>query len=151
LATVATPDTEEGSVLSGLPVTKTEQMRMAAAEFHEMGARNVVVKGGHLDKAIDLLSFSTSRGGFEQELFKAERRRSRSTHGTGCAFSTAMACHLALGRGLPEAVLLAKAYVTGAILNAQPVGKGTGPLHHLYRMHERPRRPAADPEPAPAH
>jgi hydroxymethylpyrimidine/phosphomethylpyrimidine kinase len=147
LATVVTPNIDEASILTGLPVTDPESMRTAAAQLHEMGARHVVIKGGHLDKAIDLLSFSNERGGFEQELFKAERRRSRSTHGTGCAFSSAMACHLALGRGLPEAVLLAKAYVTAAIANAQPVGKGTGPLHHLYRMHERPRRPAADPEP----
>jgi hydroxymethylpyrimidine/phosphomethylpyrimidine kinase len=148
LAHVVTPNIDEASALTGLPVSDPESMKVAAAQLHEMGARNVVIKGGHLEKAIDLLSFSNGRGGLEQELFKAERRRSRSTHGTGCAFSSAMACHLALGRGLPEAVLLAKAYVTAAIVNAQPVGKGTGPLHHLYRMHERPRRPAADPEPA---
>jgi hydroxymethylpyrimidine/phosphomethylpyrimidine kinase len=51
-----------------------------------------------------------------------------------------MACHLALGRGLPEAVLLAKAYVGAAISNAQPLGRGTGPLHHLYRMNQPARR-----------
>jgi hydroxymethylpyrimidine/phosphomethylpyrimidine kinase len=147
LATVVTPNIDEAAALTGLAVTDPDSMKTAAARLHEMGARNVVVKGGHLEKAIDLLSFSNTRGGLEQELFKAERRRSRSTHGTGCAFSSAMACHLALGRGLPEAVLLAKAYVTAAIVNAQTVGKGTGPLHHLYRLHERPRRPAPDPEP----
>jgi hydroxymethylpyrimidine/phosphomethylpyrimidine kinase len=107
-----------------------------------LGAQNVVVTGGHLEKAIDLLSFRNSRGQVESELFKAERRQSRSTHGTGCAFATAMACHLALGRGLPEAVLLAKAYVTAAIANAQPLGRGTGPVHHLYRMSEQQRRVA---------
>jgi hydroxymethylpyrimidine/phosphomethylpyrimidine kinase len=126
-------------------------MRAAARKLHQIGALNVVITGGHLDKAVDLLSFTNSHGDIEQELFKAERKRSNSTHGTGCAFSTAMACHLALGRGLPEAVLLAKAYVTAAIMNAQPMGKGIGPLHHLYRMHEQPRRAAAgvgDPEPA---
>jgi len=100
----------------------------------------VVITGGHLDKAIDLLSFTNSRGSIEQEVFKAERQRSKSTHGTGCAFSTAMACHLALGRGLPEAVLLAKAYVGAAISNAQPLGRGIGPLHHLYRMNQPARR-----------
>ena len=147
LATVITPNIDEAAALTGLAVTNPDQMKIAAAQLHEMGARNVVVKGGHLDKATDLLSFTTGRGSFEQELFKAERKRSRSTHGTGCAFSAAMACHLALGRGLPEAVLLAKAYVTAAIVNAQSVGKGTGPLHHLYRMYQTPRRPAADPEP----
>ena len=124
------------------------QLRNAAAKLHAMGAQNVVITGGHLGKAIDLLSFTNSRGVLEHELFKAERQRSNSTHGTGCAFSTAMACHLALGRGLPEAVLLAKAYVTAAIVNAQPLGRGTGPLHLLYRMHEAPRRAGAgDPDP----
>jgi hydroxymethylpyrimidine/phosphomethylpyrimidine kinase len=105
-----------------------------------MGAKNLVITGGHLDKAIDLLSFRNARGAVEQEIFKAERQRSKSTHGTGCAFSSAMACHLALGRGLPEAVLLAKAYVGAAIANAQPVGRGIGPLHHLYRMNQPARR-----------
>jgi len=98
-----------------------------------MGAKAVVITGGHLDKATDLLSFTGSRG-MEQEVFKSDRQKSNSTHGTGCAFATAVACHLAHDRGLPEAVLLAKAYVTAAISNAHPLGKGTGPVHHLYRM-----------------
>jgi len=91
-----------------------------------------------LDKAIDLLSFASKRG-IEQEVFKAERQRSNSTHGTGCAFSTAMACHLALDRGLPEAALLSKTYVTAAIAAGHPLGRGTGPVHHLYRMHQQRR------------
>jgi hydroxymethylpyrimidine/phosphomethylpyrimidine kinase len=106
-----------------------------------MGSAAVVITGGHLDKAIDLLSFKTRRG-VEQEVFRAERLRSNSTHGTGCAFSTAMACHLALDRGIAEAALLAKTYVTAAIAAGHPLGRGTGPVHHLYRMHE-PRRSSA--------
>ena len=70
-------------------------------------------------------------------MFKSNRLESKSTHGTGCAFSTAMACHLARGRGLPEAVLLSKTYVAAAIANAHPLGRGTGPVHHLYRMHQQ--------------
>jgi hydroxymethylpyrimidine/phosphomethylpyrimidine kinase len=122
-------------------------MRAAAAKLHAMGAAAVVITGGHLEKAIDLLSFTTRRG-VEQEVFKSERQRSNSTHGTGCAFATAMTCHLALGRGLPEAVLLAKAYVAAAIANAHPLGHGVGPVHHLYRMHQQRRAIArAEPEP----
>ena len=146
LAAVVTPNIDEASVLTGLPVTDPEQMRAAARKLHEMGAAAVVVTGGHLDKAIDLLSFTTKRG-VEQELFKSARLRSNSTHGTGCAFATSVACHLAMGRGLPEAVLLAKAYVAAAISNAHPVGHGIGPVHHLYRMHQQRRVIAADPEP----
>jgi hydroxymethylpyrimidine/phosphomethylpyrimidine kinase len=145
LATVVTPNLDEASALTGLAVTNVEQMRAAAIKLHAMGAAAVVVTGGHLEKATDLLTF-TSRRGIEQEIFKSGRQRSNSTHGTGCAFATAVACHLAKGRGLPEAVLLAKAYVAAAISNAKPLGRGTGPVHHLYRMHQQ-RRTIADPEP----
>ncbi|MGA8540163.1 MAG: bifunctional hydroxymethylpyrimidine kinase/phosphomethylpyrimidine kinase [Terriglobales bacterium] len=133
LAELVTPNLDEASVMTGMPVTNLEQMRKAAACLHSLGAANVVVTGGHLEKATDLLSFTTARG-TEEEVFKADRQRSNSTHGTGCAFSTALACNLAHGRGLPESVLLAKAYVSAAMANAHPLGHGVGPLHHLFRM-----------------
>jgi hydroxymethylpyrimidine/phosphomethylpyrimidine kinase len=138
LADVITPNVDEATILTGLKVTNLDEMRAAAAKLHELGSAAIVITGGHLDKAIDLLSFKTKRG-VEQEVFKAERQRSNSTHGTGCAFSTAMACHLALDRGIAEAALLAKTYVTAAIAAGHPLGRGTGPVHHLYRMHEQRR------------
>ena len=138
LCDVITPNIDEAAVLTGCKVTDPEEMKAAAARLHETGAAAVVVTGGHLDKASDLLSFTTKRG-IEQEVFKAERQRSDSTHGTGCAFATAMACHLALDRGLAEATLLAKTYVTAAIANGQPLGKGIGPVNHLYRMNQQRR------------
>ena len=138
LAELVTPNLDEASVLTGTAVTNLDQMREAAGRLHALGAANVVVTGGHLEKAIDLLSFTTSRG-VEQEVFKADLLRSNSTHGTGCAFATALACHLALGRGLPEAVLLSKVYVSAAIANAYPLGKGVGPLNHLFRMGQQRR------------
>jgi len=141
LAEVIAPNLDEASVLTGMAVTNLDQMRAAATCLHSLGAANVVVTGGHLEKAIDLLSFTTPQGA-QQEVFKADLQRSNSTHGTGCAFSTALACHLALGRGLPEAVLLAKVYVSAAISNAYPLGHGVGPLHHLYRVGQQ-RRPSA--------
>lgn len=165
LAELITPNLDEAAALGGMPLVNTavasaasssaasgtpsvaasvaaslDTMREAARRLHALGAANVVVTAGHLEKAIDLLSFTTAHG-IEQEVFKAERQRSTSTHGTGCAFATALACHLAHGRGLPEAVLLSKAYVSAAIANAHPLGHGAGPLHHLYRMHEQ-RRPS---------
>ena len=146
LATVVTPNVEEAAALTGLAVTSLEQMRVAATRLHAMGAVSVVITGGHLERAIELLSF-TGRRGVEQEVFKSDRQTSNSTHGTGCAFATAMSCHLARGRGLPEAVLLAKAYVSAAIANAHPLGHGTGPVHHLYRMHQQRRVVINDPEP----
>ena len=138
LADVLTPNVDEAATLTGLKVTDLDQMRSAASKLHEMGSAAVVITGGHLDKAIDLLSFTT-KDGVEQEVFKAERQRSNSTHGTGCAFATATACHLALDRGLAEAALLAKTFVTAAIAAGHPVGRGTGPVHHLYRMHQQRR------------
>jgi len=159
LAEVVTPNLDEALSLTGMsdvppaenPAPGTpaasstaaslSAMREAARRLHSLGAANIVVTGGHLEKAIDLLSFTTARG-VEEEVFKAQRQRSSSTHGTGCAFSTALACHLAHGRGLPEAVLLSKAYVSAAISNAQPLGHGAGPLQHLYRMYQQ-RRPSS--------
>lgn len=138
LVTVLTPNVDEAAILTGMKVTNLDEMRAAAGKLHEMGAAAVVITGGHLDKAIDLLSF-TSKRGVEQEVFKAERQRSDSTHGTGCAFATAIACHLALDRGLAEATLLAKTYVTAAIAAGYPLGRGTGPVHHLYRMNQQRR------------
>jgi len=138
LADVITPNVDEAAVLTGLKVTDLDEMRAAAAKLHQMGSAAVVITGGHLEKATDLLSFTT-KGGIEEEVFKAERQRSNSTHGTGCAFATAMSCHLALDRGLAEAALLAKTYVTAAIAAGHPVGRGTDPVHHLYRMHQQRR------------
>jgi hydroxymethylpyrimidine/phosphomethylpyrimidine kinase len=138
LADVITPNTDEAAVLTGLRVNDLDTMREAAGKLHQMGASAVVITGGDLEKAIDLLSYPTSKG-IQQEVFKAERQQSTSTHGTGCAFATSIACHLALERGLAEATLLSKTYVGAAITNAQILGKGTGPVHHLYRMTQQRR------------
>jgi hydroxymethylpyrimidine/phosphomethylpyrimidine kinase len=148
LATVVTPNLSEASVLTGLRVADLEQMRTAAAKLHALKCKAVVVTGGDLDPAVDLLSFVREEKR-EQEVFKSGQQRSQSTHGTGCAFATAIACHLAHGRGLPEAVLLAKAYVAAAIAKAYPLGRGVGPVHHLYRMDEKQRvQVVRDPETA---
>ncbi len=138
LVDVITPNVDEAAALTGRKVSDLEEMRAAAARLHEMGSQAVVITGGHLEKAIDLLTFR-SKAGLEEEVFKAERQKSNSTHGTGCAFATAIACHLAMDRGLAEATLLAKTFVTAAIAAGHPLGHGTGPVHHLYRMNEQRR------------
>lgn len=138
LADVVTPNVDEAAALTGIKIGELEDMKVAAARLHEMGASAVVITGGHLEKATDLLSFKT-KDGTQEEVFKAERQRSNSTHGTGCAFATAMACHLAMDRGLAEAALLAKTYVTAAISAGHPLGRGIGPVHHLYRLNQQRR------------
>jgi hydroxymethylpyrimidine/phosphomethylpyrimidine kinase len=143
LCSVITPNVEEAAVLTGLPVGNIDEMKTATRRLHQMGVQNVVVTGGHLERATDVLSVALPEGNFEQLEFVSDRLRSNSTHGTGCAFATSLAANLAQGRQLQYAIVLAKAYVTKAISRAFPLGKGQGPLHHLYRMDE-PTRPAAD-------
>lgn len=135
MATVITPNVDEAVVLTKLPVSNEAEMKLAAVALHALGAKSVVITGGHLSKATDLLSIQ--QGTIQQQVFDSEKIPSNSTHGTGCAFSTSLACNLALGKDLPEAVRLAKGYVEAAISHAYPLGKGTGPLHHLYRMEEK--------------
>jgi len=134
LCLVTTPNAQEAAVLTGHEVISIDDMKLAATRLRELGANNVVVTRGHLDVAVDLLSFANG----DVQTFKSERLDLDFTHGTGCAFSSSIACHLAQGRPLAEAVLLAKAYVTAAISNGYPVGKGTNPVNHMYRMKNHP-------------
>jgi len=131
---LVTPNLDEAAALTGLKVENMETMKAAARRLVEMGARAVVVTGGHLEKAIDVYYDGT-----ELESFVGDRVKPDNTHGTGCTFSSAIAANLALGRQLRDAVVLAKAYVTEAIRKAYPVGPGRLPLNHLYRMQQNPR------------
>jgi hydroxymethylpyrimidine/phosphomethylpyrimidine kinase len=135
-ADVVTPNVDEAAALTGIEVKNPEQMEVAAGRLHEMGAKAVVVTGGHLDQAIDVLSLP----GVEMQTYRGERIDSPNTHGTGCAFSTAIACQLALGQSLPMAVLLAKAYVSAAIKNSYSIGRGPGPVNHAYAAGKPDRR-----------
>lgn len=145
-AALITPNILEASILSGLPVENVEEMKAAARKLIAMGARAVVVTGGHLDRAVDVFC-----DGEAVEVFAGERIKPDNTHGTGCTFSSAIVSNLALGRQLRDAVVLAKVYVTEAIRKAFPIGPGRMPLHHLYRMQQAPRiadhsRAFAEPE-----
>jgi hydroxymethylpyrimidine/phosphomethylpyrimidine kinase len=123
LAEVITPNLDEAGALIGSSMRESKDIYSAAKKLHSLGARGVVITGGHRDEAIDLLSL---QGRVEE--FWAEKIQSRSTHGTGCAFATSIACHLALGKPLREAVVAAKRFVRQAIERAEGLGKGTGPL-----------------------
>jgi hydroxymethylpyrimidine/phosphomethylpyrimidine kinase len=131
---VITPNVDEAATLTGLKVENLEGMKAAAQKLVELGAPAVVVTGGHLDKAVDVL---LDGAGFQT--FAADRIKPDNTHGTGCTFASAIAAQLALGRPLREAVVFAKAYVTEAIRKAYPIGAGRMPLNHLYRMQQNPR------------
>jgi hydroxymethylpyrimidine kinase/phosphomethylpyrimidine kinase len=141
--TVVTPNMEEAATLTGLKVENLEEMKAAARKLIEMGARNVVVTGGHLDKAIDIFCEGASL-----QTFTGDRLKVENLHGAGCTFSSAVAANLALGRHLEDAVVLAKAYVTEAIRKAYSIGPGRVPLNHLHRLQQSPR-PANDAAPVP--
>ncbi len=137
LATVVTPNLEEASVLSGSRVKSLAEMKRAAARLHRLGARNVVITGGHLKRPVDLLSMTTRLGPIQVE-FAGRRVRTSANHGTGCAFSSALACNLALGRSLPDAVRRAKQYVTGAMANPCALA-GVRALNHFYAVERQLR------------
>jgi hydroxymethylpyrimidine/phosphomethylpyrimidine kinase len=135
LATVVTPNLPEAAALTGSEVVGRDDMRRAADAILAMGARAVLVKGGHLegaDEAADLLV-----DGAGAEWLTAPRIDTPHTHGTGCTLSAAIAAHLAMGRGLRDAVVAGKAFVTEAIRHALPLGAGIGPVDQLWSI-ERP-------------
>ncbi len=136
LATLVTPNLAEAGALTGHPVASIDDMRTAARGLLGLGAKNVVITGGHLEgDAIDLLAWRPEGTGevFEEEL-RGERIRSAATHGTGCAFATSAACHLARGFRIPAAVAGAKAFVRMAIEHATPLGHGKGPMELLWNL-----------------
>jgi len=127
-AYLLTPNLHEASELVGFTVDDRDSMRRAAEELLAMGARNVLVKGGHLEgDALDLLLLE----GGELREFSTPRIETRHTHGTGCTYSAAITAELAKGTGLVEAVLLAKTFVTEAIRSNPGLGRGSGPLNHF--------------------
>jgi hydroxymethylpyrimidine/phosphomethylpyrimidine kinase len=132
-ASVITPNISEAEFLTGMEVKDVAGMKAAGQRLLEMGARAVIVTGGHLDKPIDVLCEGT-----EVETFGGEHVRSPNTHGTGCTYSSAIAAQLASGQQVREAAILAKAYVTKAIEKSYQTGKGAGPLNQLFRFHQEP-------------
>jgi len=132
-AEVVTPNIAEAELLTGMEIKDLAAMEAAAHKLVELGARAVILKGGHMEKAVDVLF-----DGAEVVLVGGDRVKSENTHGTGCTFASAIAAQLALGHPLQEAAMLAKAYVMKAIERSFPIGKGRGPLDHFYRMRQEP-------------
>jgi len=130
LATLITPNLPEAEVLTGLRITDNATMRRAAQQLHQMGAKTVLLKGGHLETpdATDVF--------FDGQTFTeltAPRVVTKSTHGTGCTLSAAIAAQLAKGENVLAACHAAKVYLTGALQNAEALGHGHGPVNHFWR------------------
>ena len=129
LAMVVTPNLPEAEGLTGIKVKTLDDAREAARGIVSLGAKGVVVKGGHLPGTpVDLFY-----DGSQFYHFEAPRVKTQSTHGTGCTFASAVAAGLAKGMDVLEAIGAAKEYVTQAMKHAYRIGHGHGPLNHFYR------------------
>ncbi len=128
LAAIITPNVPEAELLTGLAIATLPAMHHAAEALLTLGIPAVLLKGGHLDgdTVTDLLA--TEAGTIT---FTRPRLPTRHTHGTGCTLATAVACGLAAGMALPDAVERARSYVQAAIAAAPGIGAGHGPLGHL--------------------
>jgi hydroxymethylpyrimidine/phosphomethylpyrimidine kinase len=134
LPTLITPNMAEAEVLSGLPVRTEKQMHEAAVALYRESGAAALVKGGHLRGApVDILADASGL-----TRFVGRRLPRRSTHGTGCTLSAAIAALLAAGRSLEDAIAEAKGYLEGAIAAAPRVGGGASPPDHLWRGFPQP-------------
>lgn len=132
LATLITPNISEAEVLSGLNIETKDDMLKAAEKIAEITSAAILIKGGHLTDCADDLLYENGN----IHWFSGKRINNPNTHGTGCTLSSAIACNLAKGCTLAQAVQNAKNYITGA-LNAQlDLGKGSGPLDHGFKFKE---------------
>jgi hydroxymethylpyrimidine/phosphomethylpyrimidine kinase len=130
LAEVVTPNVPEAEVLAGCSVGGVGDMHAAGRRIRDLGARVVVVKGGHLDTGPEVVDVvCTGDGDFEM---RGPRIETVHTHGTGCTFAAAIAARLARGDALDAAIRGARAYLEGAIRHAPGLGGGHGPLGHFW-------------------
>jgi hydroxymethylpyrimidine/phosphomethylpyrimidine kinase len=136
LATVVTPNLPEAAGLAGFDVQTKDDMERAARAILDLGARSVLVKGGHLEgKSSDDLFADGER----MEWLVGDRIDSPNTHGTGCVLSASIAAYLARGEPLADAVRGGKEFVTDAIRHALALGGGIGPVSPAWRLLERTR------------
>ena len=135
-AALLTPNAPEAEALTGLSVITTDDLRRAGDALLKLGARAVLMKGGHVDGAevTDLLMTPVG-----ETTFTGPRLDTRHTHGTGCTLASACAAGLAQGLGLEDAVARAWAYVAEAIRQAPGLGAGHGPLDHGWPLHPQQR------------
>lgn len=130
-ASVVTPNIPEAEVLSGIAIETKEDMLAAAKAIQSKGAQAVLVKGGHLaEEADDVLLEANGAVTW----LSAQRVETKNTHGTGCTLSSAIASYLAKGETLKHAVAFAKRYLTEAIQANPGLGKGNGPVNHLFAL-----------------
>lgn len=130
LATIVTPNLPEAEQLTGIRATRLREIKEAARRIIAMGARSVVIKGGHRKGPATDIFYDGKK--FRE--LSVPRVFTANTHGTGCTFSAAIAAGLAKGEKLEQAVVEAKRYITHAIRKGFAIGSGHSPVHHFYRF-----------------
>lgn len=133
LATVITPNIPEAEVLTGTKINSEEDLMDACLALQAIGARSVLLKGGHLSGEPNDLFYD----GTNFHWIKGERIYTKNTHGTGCTLSSAIAANLARGESLFDAIRHAKHYITLAIKHSLSLGHGNGPTNHFYELYEK--------------
>lgn len=130
VADIITPNTAEAEALSRVAINEREDMVKAAKVISGMTDAAVLIKGGHLKDCADDMLYHNR----EIKWYRQAHIDNENTHGTGCTLSSAIACGLAKGLTVEESVLDAKKYITEAIRAGLDIGRGRGPLNHMYRM-----------------
>lgn len=131
VASLLTPNIHETSVITDIEINSYDTVKEAAKKIHKMGAKNVLIKGGHIEFATDAIDILYDGKTFTE--FSANRIETNNTHGTGCTYASAIAAELAKGQEIRDAIQIAKAYLTAAIDMADNlnIGKGYGPTNHF--------------------
>lgn len=131
-ADMLTPNIPEAEAITGIKITELDHMKNAAKVIYSMGAKSVLVKGGHLEGDAEDILYD----GKSFYSFTSKRIITKNTHGTGCTYSSAITSNLALGMDRYTAVKNAKDYVTMAIKHSLDIGKGHGPTNHFYNLNK---------------
>lgn len=132
-ALVVTPNIPEAEILTGREIRSLEDMKAAAIDLQSLGAKNVVIKGGHLEQGDSVIDVLFDGNGFTE--YRNQRIATRNTHGTGCTFAAALAAGLARELSVQEAVSEAKRFVYTALKLSYSVGRGGGPPDHLGELY----------------
>ena len=134
LCNLITPNIPEAEVLTGYSISNKEDMIKAGKKIISMGAKNVLLKGGHLKKKMIFDILITNR---KITIFKKRKIRTRNTHGTGCTLSSAIATCLSQRKNIYKSCIISLKYLNKAIVHAPGFGKGHGPLNHLVSFNLR--------------
>lgn len=131
-ASIVTPNIPEAERIAKMPIRSSDDILKAATVIRSMGAKNILIKGGHFES--DPYSTDHLFADGEMQTYRAERINTTATHGTGCTLSSAIAANLALGYDLKDSVATAKRYVTEAIRTAPNIGHGRSPINQLVQI-----------------